>query len=148
MKIRIQHQTTYRYAEKVAFGLHRMMLRPREGHDIHIESSVLDISPAHYIRWIRDVYGNSIALVEFSEASSELVVYSEVILNHFEANPFDFHIEPEAIRYPFSYPPSHRSNFPLFSRPLIPVTSRRSGNGSISFGDRAKPQIRWPCFSR
>ncbi len=104
MKIRIQHQTTYRYAEKVAFGLHRMMLRPREGHDIHIESSVLDISPAHYIRWIRDVYGNSIALVEFSEASSELVVYSEVILNHFEANPFDFHIEPEAIRYPFSYP--------------------------------------------
>jgi transglutaminase-like putative cysteine protease len=105
MKIRIQHQTTYRYAEMVTFGPHRMMLRPREGHDIHIERSVLDIFPVHYIRWIRDVYGNSIALVEFNAPSSELRVYSEVVLNHFEANPFDFHIEPEAVRYPFSYSP-------------------------------------------
>ena len=103
MKIRIQHQTVYRYAEKVAFGQHRMLLRPREGHDIHIEQSILEVQPAHCIRWIRDVYGNSIAVVDFTERASELTVYSEVLLNHFDANPFDFHIEAEAIQYPFLY---------------------------------------------
>ena len=103
MKIRIQHQTAYRYAEKVMFGPHRVMLRPREGHDIHIEQSMLEVAPAHLIRWIRDVYGNSIAVVQFTEPASELVVYSEVVLHHYEINPFDFYIEPKAVRYPFAY---------------------------------------------
>ena len=103
MKLRIQHRTTYRYAEKVIFGPHRMMLRPREGHDIQIEQSVLHITPAHRIDWMRDVYGNSIAVVNFTERASELMIYSELLLNHFEVNPFDFRIEPEAFRYPFLY---------------------------------------------
>jgi transglutaminase-like putative cysteine protease len=103
MKLRIQHRTTYRYAQKVIFGPHRLRLRPREGHDIHIEQSVLEITPAHQIHWIRDVGGNSIAVVNFSEMASELVVYSDLILNHFEINPFDFYIEPEAVQYPFVY---------------------------------------------
>lgn len=103
LKIRIQHRTSYRYSEKVRFGPHRLMLRPREGHDIHIEQSMLEIAPAHHIHWIRDVYGNSIAVVDFTEYALELVVSSEVILHHYEVNPFDFYIEPEALRYPFSY---------------------------------------------
>jgi transglutaminase-like putative cysteine protease len=103
MKLRIQHRTTYRYSEKVIFGPHRMMLRPREGHDIQIEQSVLHISPAHRINWIRDVYGNSIAVVHFTERASELMIYSDLLLNHFEVNPFDFYIEPEAFQYPFLY---------------------------------------------
>ncbi len=113
MKIRIQHQTIYRYAEIVAFGQHRMMLRPREGHDIRIEQSILEIRPAHCIRWIRDVYGNSIAVVDFTERASELNVYSEVLLNHFETNPFNFHIEAEAVHYPFLY--SHEAFLELSS---------------------------------
>ncbi len=28
--LRIHHRTTYRYRESVAFGPHRLMLRPRE----------------------------------------------------------------------------------------------------------------------
>ena len=103
MKLRIQHRTTYRYAEKVVFGRHRLMLRPREGHDIQIEQSVLHVTPAHRIDWIRDVYGNSIAVVNFTERASELMIYSDLLLNHFEINPFDFYIEPEAVRYPFFY---------------------------------------------
>lgn len=105
MKLRIQHRTTYRYAQEVMFGPHRMMLRPREGHDIKIEQSILEIRPAHRIDWIRDVYGNSIAVANFTELASELMVYSDLILNHFEANPFDFFIAPEAAQYPFAYDP-------------------------------------------
>ncbi len=120
MKIRIQHKTTYLYTQAVAFGSHRMLLRPREGHDIHILESILKITPAHRTRWIRDVYGNSIAVVDFLERASKLVVYSEVVLDHFEANPFDFHIEPEAIRYPFSYPSESSLELSALLQPAFP----------------------------
>ncbi len=103
MKLRIQHRTIYRYSEKVTFGPHRIMLRPREGHDIQITQSVLEIAPAHRLHWIRDAYGNSIAEVNFSEPAAQLMIYSVLHLTHFGANPFDFCIEPTAIHYPFSY---------------------------------------------
>jgi transglutaminase-like putative cysteine protease len=103
VKLRIQHRTTYRYAEKVLFGPHRIMLRPREGHDIKIEQSVLEIAPAHRIHWIRDSYGNSIAVVNFTEPASKLMIYSVLLLTHFGANPFDFCVEQEATQYPFAY---------------------------------------------
>ena len=121
MKLRIQHRTTYRYAHAVAFGPHRMMLRPREGHDIHIEQSLLEVSPAHRIRWIRDVYGNSIAVIDFTQSAPELVVYSEVVLNHFEINPFDFYIEAEAVRYPFSYNNETSLELSTLTQPAFPA---------------------------
>ena len=120
MKLRIQHRTTYRYAESVAFGPHRLMLRPREGHDIHIEQSVLEIAPAHRVHWIRDVYGNSIAVVHFLARAPEVMIYSELVLNHFEVNPFDFYIEPEAARYPFSYDAETLLDLSALRQPIYP----------------------------
>jgi hypothetical protein len=79
MKIRIQQRTTYRYAQPVMFGPHRIMVRPREGHDVHLESSFLEISPAHTIRWMRDVSGNSLAKFDFLESSDELFFYSDLV---------------------------------------------------------------------
>ena len=35
----IHHKTEYRYARPVAFGEHRIMLRPRDGHDLRVLSS-------------------------------------------------------------------------------------------------------------
>ena len=72
MKIRIRHRTTYNYTQPVSFGQHRIMVRPREGHDAHIESSILEITPGHTIRWMRDVNGNSIAKVDFTEPAAQL----------------------------------------------------------------------------
>src|SRR5690606_6266120 len=66
-RIKIEHSTTYEYPEPVRFLKHRLLVRPREGHDIRIESSRLDISPKYSIRWHRDVYGNSVAAVDFHE---------------------------------------------------------------------------------
>ncbi|MET0252593.1 MAG: transglutaminase N-terminal domain-containing protein [Terrimicrobiaceae bacterium] len=37
-RIKIVHTTTYRYAEPVAFGIHRLVVRPREGHDVQVEN--------------------------------------------------------------------------------------------------------------
>ena len=44
-RIRIVHTTEYYYNQPVTFGLHRAMLRPREGHDLHIARSHLDVEP-------------------------------------------------------------------------------------------------------
>ena len=105
MKIRIQHQTTYSYSQPVTFGQHRIMVRPREGHDVHIESSVLNITPAHTIRWTRDVNGNSLARVDFLEPATQLVFSSEIVLEQYNTNPFDFILEDTAVHYPFVYEP-------------------------------------------
>ena len=42
----IQHKTVYRYTHPVAFGEHRIMLRPRDGHDLRVLSSSLEIDAA------------------------------------------------------------------------------------------------------
>ncbi len=103
-RIRITHLTEYNYTEPVNFGPHRILIRPREGHDVHIESSRLTITPAANVRWIRDMYGNSIAVVTFKDASTQLRFLSEVVVRHYDENPLDFVIDPEAISYPFRYP--------------------------------------------
>lgn len=103
MKIRIRHRTTYNYSQPVSFGQHKIMVRPREGHDLHIESSVLEINPAHTIRWMRDVNGNNIAKVDFTQPASQVSFYSEVVLQQYDVNPLDFILEENAVDYPFVY---------------------------------------------
>ena len=41
----IHHKTEYRYAHPVAFGEHRIMLRPRDGHDLRMLNGKLEITP-------------------------------------------------------------------------------------------------------
>jgi len=62
-RIRIQHLTEYQFASPVTFKPHRLLIRPREGHDVRIESSKLVISPAYSTKWQRDVFDNSLAIV-------------------------------------------------------------------------------------
>ena len=57
-RIRITHQSRYHYHEPVSFGPHRAMMRPREGHDVHIFSGRVQIEPKASVRWLRDVYDN------------------------------------------------------------------------------------------
>lgn len=103
-RLRITHLTEYRYREPVTFDPHRAFIRPREGHDVHIEGSLLEITPAATVRWLRDMYGNSIALLEFTEPGDTLRVLSEVDVAHYDENPLDFIIDPGAVAYPFRYP--------------------------------------------
>jgi transglutaminase-like putative cysteine protease len=125
MKLRIQHRTTYNYSQPVSFGRHKILVRPREGHDLHIESSILDITPGHQVHWMRDVNGNSIARVDFTEPASQLMIYSEVVLRHYDANPFDFIIEDNAVTYPFVYEPDCQPELAAFAHILYPKDTAR-----------------------
>ena len=72
----IHHKTEYRYAHPVAFGEHRIMLRPRDGHDLRVLSSQLEISPQPMsLRWIHDVFGNSVAIATFDERADHPVLH-------------------------------------------------------------------------
>jgi transglutaminase-like putative cysteine protease len=79
-RIKIVHTTTYRYSEPVSFGIHRLVLRPREGHDVQVENFSLRISPAGAVSWHRDIFGNSIAMASFSEPSDFLEFSNEAIV--------------------------------------------------------------------
>ena len=125
MKIRIQHRTTYRYAEPIRLGPHRVMVRPREGHDLHIESSILTIRPGHVTHWMRDVNGNSIALVDFTERSDELMIYSELVLDHYDSDPLDFRVEPYAVHYPFVYDPWTLPELTAFTHIVFPTDAEQ-----------------------
>ena len=65
-RIRIVHNTEYHYRQPVALGPHRVMMRPREGHDVRIVRGRLDVEPKPTMRWLRDIDGNSIAVLTFS----------------------------------------------------------------------------------
>jgi len=43
--IEVVHTTTYRYAEPVHFGEHRMMFRPQPHHDMRVLHAELEVTP-------------------------------------------------------------------------------------------------------
>lgn len=119
-RIRITHSTEYFYRTEVTFSPHRAMLRPREGHDVQIESLRLVIEPKAEVRWVRDIYGNSIAIITFAEASKRLRLLSEVTVDLFDEDPMDCLVEEEARFYPFQYPASEQLELLLYRIPSYP----------------------------
>jgi transglutaminase-like putative cysteine protease len=101
----VRHLTRYRYARPVAFGEHRMMFRPRESFDQHVLDSVLTITPRPTsIRYVHDVFGNSIGIAHFDTRARELVFESINRLEHHPENSLDIpQAEFGANAYPFTY---------------------------------------------
>jgi transglutaminase-like putative cysteine protease len=102
--ITVRHVTTYRYKQPVAFGEHRMMLRPRDSYDQKLLDAKLAITPEPVeIRWVHDVFGNCVAIARFAGRAEELRLESVIRLDHSPTNALDFQIEEYAKRFPFTY---------------------------------------------
>jgi transglutaminase-like putative cysteine protease len=97
------HETIYDFQSEVTLGPHKLLIRPREGHDIRIESSTLAISPIATVKWHRDESDNSVAITRFSEPTRQLKIVSEVRLQHYDEWPLDFLVDDYAVLYPFAY---------------------------------------------
>jgi len=104
----VRHTTTYRYARPVTFGQHRLMLRPRDSHDLRLVSAELTLSPPGDVRWLHDVFSNSVSLVDFQAAASTLVISSTLKIERYGLEGPVFPIAPEAEFYPFIYSSSDR----------------------------------------
>ena len=100
----IHHKTEYRYDHPVAFGEHRIMLRPRDGHDLRVLSNDLEISPQPMsLRWIHDVFGNSVAIATFDERAEILSFVNTATVEHNPAEAFALTPDDTAYFYPFLY---------------------------------------------
>lgn len=117
-RIHIHHLTRYLYAETVTLLPHSLHLRPRDGHDIRVQSSKLNISPAFRINWKRDVYGNSVAVVTFLQAAKELSIASEVVVENYEEQPLDFVLEDYARFFPFDYDIKEQIDLAPYTSPV------------------------------
>ena len=93
----IGHVTTYRYRQPVAFGEHRMMLRPRDSHDQRVIEANLQIRPQPTrLRFVQDQFGNHVGIAQFSGRHRELSFKSIVRLEHLPLDPADFNLDDAA----------------------------------------------------
>lgn len=100
----LSHLTTYTYSQPVSFGEHRIMVRPRESYDQKLIEARLEIHPKPAeLRWVQDVFGNSVAIATFDRRAKNLVIDSKVRLQHSPAALEVVHIEDYARLYPFTY---------------------------------------------
>jgi transglutaminase-like putative cysteine protease len=102
--VNLSHVTTYKYSQPAAFGEHRLMVRPCESFDQHLIDArlVIDPEPAE-IRWLHDVFGNSVAIATFDRRSPHLRIESHARVLHSPIELQDVHIEDYARNYPFTY---------------------------------------------
>jgi transglutaminase-like putative cysteine protease len=118
--LRIIHQTIYQYHRPMRFGPHRLVLRPREGHDLQVDRMSLSIEPAYSIEWSRDVFGNSVASVEFQGEAKELRIVSEVDIRLGEMPRLAVH-RSSAVGYPLVYDALEATVAAAYLVPIYPA---------------------------
>jgi transglutaminase-like putative cysteine protease len=90
----------------VTFGEHRLMFRPRDSHDLRLIDSALTIQPQAKVRWLYDVFGNSVTVARFDTPADVLRLESRIVIDRYPLASLEFPIEPFARKLPFSYPAS------------------------------------------
>jgi transglutaminase-like putative cysteine protease len=119
-RLNISHVTEYQFSAPASLGPHRLLLRPRENHSVRIESSVLEILPAHTLQWRRDPLDNSVAVASFPEPADRLCISSSVVIQHYEDNPFDFLVDDYAVMHPFDYALEEQADLAPFQQAVYP----------------------------
>jgi transglutaminase-like putative cysteine protease len=140
----IHHKTEYRYAHPVAFGEHRIMLRPRDGHDLRMLNGKLEITPEPLsLRWIHDVFGNSVAIATFDERARKLTFQSTATVEHSPTEEFALTTDDKAYFYPFLYDAEELPDLQEFIRPQYGDPDGELASWARAFLD---PQGRTPTF--
>jgi transglutaminase-like putative cysteine protease len=120
-RYKILHRTYYNFSGMVQLQPHTLRLRPREGHELRIESSSLDITPPAILRWHRDAEDNSVAIATFDTPTRQLVIESEAVIQQFNEAPLDFLVADYAMNYPFAYTPEDRVLLAPYLNGVVPA---------------------------
>ena len=129
----MRHTTVYHYSRPVRFGDHRLMLRPRDSHDLRLIQTSLNCSPSASLRWLHDVFGNSVAIASFAEPAAELRIESSLQLEIYAAKRPAFPTVPEAVSYPFIYSADDRIDLGRMLERHHPDPSDRLGAWARGF---------------
>ena len=119
-QIRILHQTAYFYRAPVQLGPHRALMRPREGHDLQIVAAKLEITPQAHVRWLRDIYGNSITVLTFGEPTQQFSLQSDITVMLQDESSVECLLDPSATSYPFQYAANEQVEIVPFRLPSYP----------------------------
>lgn len=106
--IHVVHQTTYTFDQAVTLRPHRLLLRPRDGFDLRIRRSGLQITPTPALYWQRDAFNNSVAIAVFDQPTTQLDIVSTLTLEQYQGDGLslaqllpnhaaDVDLEPEAM---------------------------------------------------
>lgn len=114
----LEHTTTYRYRNPVTFGEHRAIFLPSTGYSGRILNYALTTNIPSNIRWMMDTLSNNVALIEFSEPTSELIVTYRVQGEHFGIPAIaQFPLDARAEEVPVQYTPDEWIDLSVFMRP-------------------------------
>jgi transglutaminase-like putative cysteine protease len=85
-------------------GQHRLMCRPRDSHDLRLLDTGITITPQpSELRWLHDVFGNSIAIANFAEPAAKLIFESTFRAEHFPLPQRTIVVDDYAATLPLSY---------------------------------------------
>tara|TARA_R110002124_G_scaffold100107_5_gene246600 strand:- start:19749 stop:20663 length:915 start_codon:yes stop_codon:yes gene_type:complete len=101
--LRITHRTEYSYDSPVDLNPHRLMLRPRDGHDLWVDDALLTIKPKASLRWYFDTFGNSVAEAVFHEPADHLLIQSELVIRRYPSERAFRPPEAHICLFPFVY---------------------------------------------
>jgi transglutaminase-like putative cysteine protease len=120
----VNHVTTYSYLKPVRLGEHRMMVRPRDGHDQRLLNASLEIDPPpQRLGWIHDVFDNCVTVATFAGQTKRLRIESNITLDHTPYEGPEFLMEDRARTYPFSYGAEEMPDLARLVEPAHPDSS-------------------------
>ncbi len=125
IRLDIRHRTTYRYRRAVAFGQHRMMLRPRESRELRLIDFQMTITPGASVTWAYDVWGNAVATASFTTIGELMQIdsFARIELDAVAWPVFDIAVS--AIVYPFQYAPDDWQDLGALTVPQYPDPAGR-----------------------
>lgn len=115
----INHETMYEYEKPVAFGQHRLLLRPRDSHAIRVEEASLIVSPQGYTRWVFDALGNCVCLFQPEGECASLTITSRLVIDRFPAPLAYLRPEDPQTAMPIAYPVEDRLTLSPFITPVL-----------------------------
>jgi YD repeat-containing protein len=116
-KLSIRHETRYAYDRPVGFGLHRLLVRPRDSHALRVVSARLTVSPAGETRWLYDALGNSVCRVTPGGEARALSIISELVIERYPASLDESEVEGSQTATPVVYASADRATLAPFIAP-------------------------------
>ncbi|XBQ17262.1 MAG: transglutaminase family protein [Oceanicaulis sp.] len=100
---RVRHTTRYTYARPVRFGRHRAMFRPVETPELRLLTMTVDTRPESSVRWIHDVFSNTVTLFDFNDPSDVLEIGCTFDIVRTSFRDAEFPLADHAKSFPFEY---------------------------------------------
>jgi uncharacterized protein (DUF2126 family)/transglutaminase-like putative cysteine protease len=104
IRVALTHRTRYLYDRVIEPGPHVVRLRPAAHTKAKVVAYSLKVAPGdHFENWQQDPSGNFLARYVFNKPTKAIELDVELIVDIATVNPFDFFLEEDAEKYPFTY---------------------------------------------